>query len=209
MARQGVGARLKRKEDDRHLRGRAQFVSDLDIPGTLHVAFVRSPHAHGRLKGVMAPAGAEERVFSAADFPDLLPLRAEPEVPGFKASGYPPLATEKVRFVGEAVAMCVAPTLAEAEDIAAAVRLDIEVLPPVVDAQTALDDGMPLLHEGWDNNAFIEMSFEGGAISPPAAIANAVRDALAHLGAEVNETPLTPARVRAAIEAAERSEAET
>ena len=50
---------------------------------------------------------------------------------------------------------------------------------------------------------------EGGAISPPAAIANAVRDALAHLGAEVNETPLTPARVRAAIEAAERSGAET
>ena len=65
MASQGVGARLKRKEDERHLRGRAKFVSDLNIPGTQHIAFVRSPHAHGRLRGVEVPAGAADRVFSA------------------------------------------------------------------------------------------------------------------------------------------------
>ena len=167
MTRQGVGARLKRKEDARHLRGRARFGSDLDIPGTQ--AFVRSPHAHGRVNGIVRRAGADDRVFGAADFPDVLPLRAVPEVPGFKASGYPPLATDKVRFVGEAVAMCVAPTLAEAEDIAQAVRLEIEVLPPVVDAHAALDEGAPLLHEGWDNNAFIEMTFEGGDVAAAAA----------------------------------------
>ncbi|MHA1108970.1 MAG: xanthine dehydrogenase family protein molybdopterin-binding subunit, partial [Alphaproteobacteria bacterium] len=171
MAGHGVGARLRRKEDDRHLRGSAQFVSDLNIPGTWHVAFVRSPVPHGRLKSVTPPAGAADQVFSAADFPDVLPILAAPEVPGFKASVYPPLATDKVRFVGEAVAMCVAPTLGEAEDIASAVQLDIDELPAVVDALTALDDNMPLLHESWDSNAFIEMSFEGGDVDAAAEAA--------------------------------------
>jgi len=130
MAKGGIGARLKRKEDDRHLRGRAQFVADLRIADTMEVAFVRSPVAPGRLRGVTAPAGADGRVFWAEHFPGLGAIRAVPDIPGFRASDYPPLATGKVRFVGEAVAMAVARTRAEAEDLAEQVTLDIDPLPP-------------------------------------------------------------------------------
>ena len=165
----GVGARLKRREDDRHLRGRGQFVGDMDLPGMLHVAFVRSPVAHGRLKGVRAPAGAAGQVFSAADFPTMKPIRAVPEVPGFKPSVFPALATDKVRFVGECVAACLAPSRAEAEDLAQLVELDIEPLPPVVEARAAMLPGAPLVHEAWGDNLFIEKEFGGGDIDRAAA----------------------------------------
>ncbi|MEQ9123798.1 MAG: hypothetical protein RIM80_14690, partial [Alphaproteobacteria bacterium] len=63
----GVGARVRRKEDDRLLRGRGQFVGDVRRAGMLDVAFLRSPVAHGRIRGVVKPEGAEAHVFVAAD----------------------------------------------------------------------------------------------------------------------------------------------
>jgi aerobic carbon-monoxide dehydrogenase large subunit len=116
----GVGRPLLRKEDARHLRGRGQFVADLTLPNTHEVAFVRSPHAHARIKAINIPAAAQERVFTAADLPALGELRAVPQVNGFKVSGYPPLAKEKVRYVGEVIAACIARTRAQAEDHASA-----------------------------------------------------------------------------------------
>ena len=95
---------------------------------------MRSPHAHARIKGVTVPPDAEGQVFTAKDLPRLTEMRAIPQVPGFRVSGYPPLATQKVRFVGETIAACIAPTRAEAEDLASAVLVDYEVLPPVIDA---------------------------------------------------------------------------
>jgi carbon-monoxide dehydrogenase large subunit len=161
----GVGKRLTRREDARHLRGRGRFTGDLAPPGALHVAFVRSGVAHGHLKGVIKPPGAEDRVFTAADFPTLKPIRAVPDVPGFKASVYPALATGKVRFVGECVAMCVGATRGEAEDLAQQVELEIEPLDAVVDAEAAQRPGAPLIHEHWGDNLFIEKDFEGGDIA--------------------------------------------
>src|SRR5262252_9249379 len=90
----GIGARLLRKEDARHLAGRACFVADVALPGILEVAFARSPSAHGRLIGVTAPAVDGARVFAARDLPQLKPVRSVPSTPNFKASGYPPLATD-------------------------------------------------------------------------------------------------------------------
>ena len=117
----GVGASLLRKEDARHLRGRGQFVSDVQLPRMQDVAFVRSPHAHARIKAIAVAPNASGRIFTARDLPRLAEMRAVPQVPGFKVSGYPPLATQKVRYVGEAIAACIAPTRAEAEDLANAV----------------------------------------------------------------------------------------
>src|SRR6202000_2306266 len=118
---QGVGARMPRKEDDRFLRGRGQFVADIRLAGLKDVAFVRSPMAHARIKNIHVPERFADVVFTAADLTGIKPIRAVSGRPGFKVSDQPVLATGKVRHVGELVAMCVAPTRAEAEGIAAAV----------------------------------------------------------------------------------------
>ena len=125
----GVGASLLRKEDDRHLRGRGQFVSDIKLPGTQEVVFLRSPHAHARIKVDLRPArGARAASSPRADLPRITPIRVVTQAAGAKSPAWPPLATDKVRYVGEAIAACVAPTRAEAEDLANAVIVDFEVL---------------------------------------------------------------------------------
>ena len=118
------GARLPRKEDDRLMRGRGQIVADIRLAGLQDVAFVRSPLAHALIRGIQVPERYRGSVFTAADLAGVNPIRAVSGLPGFKISEQPVLATGKVRQVGELVAMCVAPTRAEAEDIAAAVTLD-------------------------------------------------------------------------------------
>src|ERR1700732_1008267 len=94
----GVGASLLRKEDDRHLRGRGEFVSDIRLPGTQEVVFVRSPHAHARIRGIAVPPAVRGRVFTAADLPDMQPIRIVTHAAGGRPTAMPPLATDKVRF---------------------------------------------------------------------------------------------------------------
>src|SRR5882724_3728166 len=136
---QGVGARLLRKEDDRFMRGRGQYVADIRLVGLQDVAFVRSPLAHAHIKAIHVPERFSDVVFTAADLAGIKPIRAVSGLPGFKISEQPVLATGKVRHVGELVAMCVAPTRAQAEDIAAAVTLELEELPAVYDMRKARD----------------------------------------------------------------------
>lgn len=161
----GVGASPLRKEDARHLAGRGRFVADIPFERGLEAAIIRSPVAHGILKSVDpgdVPAGC--RVFTARDFPEIQPIRAVPRVPGFKASDFPIFATDKVRYVGQPIGMCVAPTAAEAEDIAQRVFLDVEELPAIVDTREATTRTDPLLHESWGDNIFIERDVAGGDI---------------------------------------------
>ncbi len=156
MVEQGVGARLLRKEDDRLMRGRGEFVGDIRLPGMRDVAFVRSPLAHARIKGIRIPPEYRDSVFIAADLEGVKPIRAVSGLPGFKVSEQPILAFEKVRQVGELIAMCVADTRAEAEDIAAAVEVDFEELPAVYDMLLAKRPDSALLHEHWGDNIFLE-----------------------------------------------------
>jgi aerobic carbon-monoxide dehydrogenase large subunit len=158
--KQGVGARMLRKEDDRFMRGRGQYVADIRLAGLQDVAFVRSPLAHARIKAIHVPERYRDVVFTAADLDGIKPIRAVSGLPGFKISEQPILATGKVRHVGELVAMCVAPTRAEAEDIAASVTLDLEELPAIHDMLAARDPGAALVHEHWGDNVFLESSFE-------------------------------------------------
>ena len=153
---QGVGASVLRKEDERFLRGRGQFVGDIRLPNLHDVAFVRSPLAHARIKAIHGPAAYRDRVFTAQDLQDVRPIRAVSGLKGFKPSDQPILATGKVRQVGELIAMCVAPTRAEAEDIAGEIRLDLEELPAVHDMIAARLPGAPLVHEEWGDNVFLE-----------------------------------------------------
>src|SRR6185437_16031083 len=106
VTEQGVGARILRKEDDRLMRGRGQFVADLRFAGLKDVAFVRSPLAHGRIRSVEIPDTFKDDVFIASDLDGVNPIRAVSGLRGFKPSDQPALATGKVRFVGELVAMC-------------------------------------------------------------------------------------------------------
>src|SRR3954468_621965 len=94
--KRGVGASLLRREDDRHLKGRGEFVSDIRLPGTQHVVFLRSPHAHARIRGIVAPSGAKGSVFTAADLPRITPIRVVTQAPGARSPAWPPLATDKV-----------------------------------------------------------------------------------------------------------------
>ncbi|NIK47278.1 xanthine dehydrogenase family protein molybdopterin-binding subunit [Variibacter gotjawalensis] len=155
-SRQGVGARMPRKEDDRLMRGRSQFVADIRMADMQDIAFVRSPIAHGRIRNIRIPDAIRDFVFIASDLDSVKPIRAVSGLPGFKVSEQPPLATDKVRQVGELIAMCIAPTRAEAEDIAAQVELDIEELPAVYDMLKAREPGSALVHEHWSDNVFLE-----------------------------------------------------
>jgi len=165
---QGIGASVLRKEDARHLRGRGQFVSDIRMPGLAEVLFLRSPHAHARLRRVTVPPEARGRVFTAVDLPRMQPIRVVTQAAGAKSPAWPPLATNKVRYVGEAIAACVAPTRAEAEDLAASVTVDYETLDAVVDAPAARKPGGALVHEHWGDNLYIERTVEGGDIEAAA-----------------------------------------
>src|SRR4051812_20841837 len=144
MAKYGIGASVLRKEDDRFLHGRGQYVADFRLPGTRDVAFVRSPVAHARLRAVHIPEVVRHTVFTAKDLVGVKPIISSPPLKGFKHSAQPILATDKVRYVGEIVAMCLAPTRAEAEDVAAMVSLDFEELPAVTDMLAGLDPSAPL-----------------------------------------------------------------
>src|SRR6201981_1350379 len=152
---QGVGGRMPRKEDDRFLRGRGQYVADIRLAGLKDVAFVRSPLAHARIKAIHVPERFSNVVFTASGLAGIKPIRAVSGLPGFKISEQPVLASGKVRHVGELVAMCVAPTRAAAEDIAAAVVLDLDPLPAVHDMRKAREAGTALVHEHWGDNVFL------------------------------------------------------
>ncbi|MGD1880191.1 MAG: xanthine dehydrogenase family protein molybdopterin-binding subunit [Kiloniellaceae bacterium] len=158
----GVGARLARREDDRYLRGRGRFIADIRLPGMLDMAFVRSPYAHARLRSVTKPPSGGEWVFTAADLEDVSGIRADSGLPGFRSSLQPILATDKVRHVGEPLAVCLAETRAAAEDLAELVDADFEELPAVHDMMRARDAETPLLHEHWDENVFLETAVDIG-----------------------------------------------
>ena len=109
MSTQGIGARVRRKEDARHLHGRGSFVSDMMLPGQSEVAFLRSPVAHGRISRIVKPESSGTSACSSAKTWPMLRLSSRATtVPGYRISRCLPSPTSKVRFVGEAVAMCVA-----------------------------------------------------------------------------------------------------
>ncbi len=148
-----LGNRVRRVEDPDLLTGRGTFVGNLKIAGCLAATFVRSPHAHARVRSVDTAAAAcapgVVAVFSAADL-DLAP------VTGFftlnAACARPPLATEKVRFVGDAVAVVVAEHQAAADDAAELVVVDYEPLEAVVDPVEAVAPSAPVQFEALGSN---------------------------------------------------------
>ncbi len=173
MSDRGVGASIPRKEDDRFLMGTGEFTPDVQVAGMWHAAFNRAPIAHGRLLSVTAPRGAAGQVFSSADMADIRPIRSTASFPGFKGADFPVLARDKVRYAGEQVAIAVAPTRAEAEDIADAIQVEYEALPAVVDMNDGREPSSALVHDHWADNVCCETGFENGDLE-------AAREAAVH-----------------------------
>jgi carbon-monoxide dehydrogenase large subunit len=159
---EGIGARVLRKEDARHLHGRGQFVGDLAMPGMQDVAFLRSPVAHAAIVARGKPDGSDGAIFFYDDLTGTTPITTRSSIPGYKVSDYPVLARERVRFVGEPVAMCVAASRAQAEDLAETIDVQYEELPAIVTSEAGRAPGAVLLHPQWGDNLFLETSFDSG-----------------------------------------------
>jgi aerobic carbon-monoxide dehydrogenase large subunit len=165
LSKQGIGASLPRLEDERFLHGRGQFCADIALPGMLHAAFVRSPHAHARIVSVKKPAGFEGQVYVAADLAGVGRIRSTAKLPGFKPSDWPVLVATKTRHVGEPIAMAIGTSPAQAEDIAALVEIEYEELKPVVSMWDALASGAPLVHDEWGDNVLVDLKLEAGDLA--------------------------------------------
>jgi carbon-monoxide dehydrogenase large subunit len=179
---EGIGASVRRVEDRRLLEGGGEYLADLRVPGTVELAFLRSPVAHARLNGVDIPAEFRGSVFLAEDIGFTKPIVAASAAPGFQYSEYPALAREKLRFVGGMMAMCIASTRAEAEDIAQACTLDVEELPPVWDIDVALVADAPRIHEGWRDNVFLRSAITTGDLARVKADAPVVVEKTLRMG---------------------------
>ena len=140
----GIGQPVRRSEDPKLVRGEGRYTDDINLPGQAYAVMVRSRDAHGVIRGIdTAAAKAMPGVLAVLTGEDLkaygglkclLPLKSRDGSP-IKYKPRPALATDKVRFVGDPVACVVAETIAQAKDAAEAVALDIEPLPPVIDAR--------------------------------------------------------------------------
>ena len=152
-----VGAKVIRKEDPNLLTGRGQFVDDIQLTGTTHMAFVRSTEAHALIKSIDVSAALEcEGVIGAWTAADL-ELPPLPGVPGLER---PALAIDKVRFVGEAVAVVVAETKYAAADGTELVIVDYEPLGAVTSIEEATAENAPLLYEELGSNTVAEVPTE-------------------------------------------------
>ncbi len=172
MTTRYFGKPIRRNEDARLLTGKALFVDDVELPGMVHVAFLRSDYAHGRIRridvsgaqqtsGVLAVYTAE----SLGDYWQPGPLLVPPppiEKLTFESRTQVPLAREKVRHVGEPLAVVVAASRYEAEDALSQISVEIEPIDPVVDLEAALREGAALIHEDLESNQAAHVIQEKG-----------------------------------------------
>jgi carbon-monoxide dehydrogenase large subunit len=153
-----VGSPLRRKEDPRFVTGRGRYVEDLRLPGMLHAAFVRSPHAHARVARVdLAPARALAGVvaaYAAGDLPECAkPIPPSIAAPAdFRPTAQPVFAHPLARYVGEVVGAVIADDPYRAADAAAAVVVDYEPLPAAGTLERALEPGAPRVFASWPDN---------------------------------------------------------
>jgi carbon-monoxide dehydrogenase large subunit len=158
-ARRYMGSSVLRKEDPALLTGQADFTDDIRLPGMLHFALLRSPHAHARIRSIEVSA-AEERpgvvaVFTgedlAGDWAIGIPT-GWPVTEDIKIPDHWPLARGEVNHAGDGIAVVVATDRYKAQDALEAIEVDYEVLPAVVDVEAALEEGSPLVHEELGTN---------------------------------------------------------
>src|ERR1700751_2462335 len=174
-----VGRSLRRREDFRFLTGKGRYVDDIKLANTLHLAILRSPHAHAIITGVdlsAAKAAAGVRLaLAGADLPRKIgSIKPNWVIPGTMVPDRPVIAIDRVRFVGECVALVVAETREAAYDALELIDVVYESLPAIVDEVAAIADGAPQLHENVPNNITTYFKTGGGDYAAAARQADQV-----------------------------------
>jgi carbon-monoxide dehydrogenase large subunit len=166
-----VGARIKPLKGDGYVTGRARYVADVSLPGMLHMAVLRSSHAHARIRNIETTAAKQApgvvRVLAGAEsrnYLDPIPKVIDPAIYGGNHVDNHCLALDKVIYVGHPIAVVVANSKQEAKAALKLIHIDYEPLPAVVDAEAALEPNAPRLIEQWDSNILFRSRFAGGDV---------------------------------------------
>ncbi|MCL6648348.1 MAG: molybdopterin-dependent oxidoreductase [Chloroflexi bacterium] len=175
------GASVRRREDPRLITGRATYTDDLQLPGMLYAAFLRSPHAHARIRAI--------DVEKAKALPGVVAVYTGADLKGkvgniacawlipdsdLKLPPHPPLAIDRVRYVGDAVAVVVANDRYVARDALDLIEVDYEVLPAVAHVEKAVESGAPQLHDEAPGNVAFRWKVGGGDVDKAFAEAEVV-----------------------------------
>src|SRR5262249_11861428 len=165
-----VGAALSPRETKKLVLGRGSYIGDLTAPGMLHAAFVRSPHAHARIRAIdVAAARSQPGIAAVLTGHELgrvtAPLRIAPPIEGLLPMEMTTLPTENVRFVGAPVACVIGEQGYQVEDACALVQVQYEPLAAVVDAELAQDAAVPLVDETIPANRAYRGVFSGGDVA--------------------------------------------
>ncbi|HEX7140717.1 MAG TPA: molybdopterin cofactor-binding domain-containing protein [Vicinamibacterales bacterium] len=181
MATRVFGSAIRRREDPRLITGTATYTDDLTLPGTLHAAILRSPHAHARVKRIdtskARTADGVVAVYTASDTEGVLkPMPCAWLIPNseLKIAAYPQLAKDVVRYVGDCVAVVVAEDRYQAQDALELIDVDYEPLPPVVDPQKAAARGARQIHADVPGNQAFHWTVAGGDVDTAFAKAEVI-----------------------------------
>ena len=163
-----VGQRVRRREDPALVQGRGTYVDDVQLAGMLHLAFKRSDVAHGHIQSIDTSAAETmpgvELVMTGAELVDL--LTPMPVATPFPAPDHHAVTPDKVRYVGEPVAVVVATDRYLARDAADAIVVEIEELPAVIDTEGAMIGEPAILHEAFENNLAVPLAPAGTGVNP-------------------------------------------
>ncbi len=201
----GVGQPVHRREDPVLVRGEGRYTDDLRVEGQVYAAFVRSPHAHGTISAIDAEAARDMPgvlgIYTGHDltayhaFTNGMPLKSRDGSPMLKPAR-PIMTTDKVLYVGDPVAFVVAQSATEAREAAEAVTVEIDTLPAVVTAESALAAGAPRLYEGVPGNMFLDFhTGDGEAVGR--AFASAAH--VTRLGIASHRLVVNPMEPRSAV----------
>ena len=178
MSSRIFGSGIRRREDPRLITGAATYTDDLSLPGMLHAAMLRSPHAHARITKIDASAAKNApgvtAVYTGADIGDALkPVPCAWLLPNanLRIATYRAIATDTVRYVGDVVAVVVAESSYQAHDALELIEVDYAPLPCTLEPQAAMQAGAPQIHADVPNNEAFSWSVSGGAVD--AAFRNA------------------------------------
>jgi CO/xanthine dehydrogenase Mo-binding subunit len=189
-----IGRSVPRPNLARLTQGRAQYVSDVVLPRMAHVAFVRSPYAHARIRGIEAAAAEKApgviAVVTGAELSAVITpwVGVLTHLKGIKSAPQHAIAVERACWQGEAVCAVVARTRAEAEDACELVTVDYEELTPVTDAETALDAGTPVIHASLGDNLTFERKHEAGEVDKAFAEADEIVETTFRFGRHTGVT---------------------
>ncbi len=189
-----IGRSVPRPSTKRLVEGRASYTGDVALPRLVHAVFVRSPHAHARIKRIDTSRAAKSpgviRIFTGRDLAEVCDpwVATLAHLKGMKSAPQYPLPLERATWQGEAVVGIVADSVAHGEDAIALVEIDWEELPPQVDMETALEPGAPVIHPELGDNLVFTRTALAGSVDEAFAKADRVIEATFHTGRHTGVT---------------------